>query len=199
MSQKFNGNDIFAPFNGGLYDIGAYDDDRAMQIDESKENILQEFKREYEDTIRDTLASAGVHYIGLAYYSPKFYNFATDSIDLECDIVDTVKLVEALKAKREAIQSALDANKSYDGYMAMTPDTFDEVIQEAERGHLNIMAVTVLLSGIPFADFDIYEYLIYEYACEVCEKIHGDYEYYSEEDQAIITACIAKNAQTITK
>ena len=34
--MKYNGNDVFAPFNAGLYGVDE-DSDRALQYDESKE------------------------------------------------------------------------------------------------------------------------------------------------------------------
>lgn len=75
MSQKYNGNDIFAPFNGGLYDIDAYDTDRSMQYEESKESIVHAFKSEYEDIIRGTHAYVCEEcpFIAFEYYTDKDY------------------------------------------------------------------------------------------------------------------------------
>lgn len=195
--MKYNGNDVFKPFNAGLYGIDDSDSDRSMQWQESKDAILEAFKREYAQQITDALALAGIKYIGLEYYSPRFYNYSTDSIDLECEIVDAGKCREAVLAKREVIEKGLRANVSYDGYMARTVDTFEEVLEGIEKDDLDIIALTVLLSGIDFTDAQemMYEVLVYDYPCEKCDRIHSELENESEENAKIIQDCIAKDAK----
>lgn len=188
--MKYNGNAVFSPFNAGLYGIDDGDSDRSMQWSESKEEILRAFKREYETQIKDALDTAGLEYVGLEYYSPRFYNFETDSIDLELQVRDEAKLRAALEKRKEKILAAMKANKSYDGYMAFTADKWEDVIDR--YGDPDILAVRAFLSGIDFEDATeriVYENLVYEYPCEHCDRIHAEYDNESDEDKAKIDAC----------
>ncbi len=188
--MKYNGNDVFTPFNAGLYGYDS-DSDRSLQYEDTKETILSEFKREYEKEITDTLAAAGIKYIGLSYFSPREYNFMTDSIDLEIEIVDKTLLIAALNANRPAIEKAMSENKSYDGYMALTADTWDEMIEKIDARGLDIIALTVLLSGIDFDPDLIHEWIVWEYQCDDCKLIHADIEYMSDDDKMIVAHCEA--------
>lgn len=186
MKKIYNGNDIFAPFNAGLYGYGDYDTDRSFQFDESKTEILAAFRGEYEEAIRDALASAGIEYKGLSYYSPKYYNFSTDSIDLALELVDVEKYHAALEPHRALVQKLLDENESYDGYMALTSDHFEEA-----RDNFEPPCIQALLSGIDFENFDINEHIAYAYPCESCELIHEDIEYMDDKETATVKKCEA--------
>ncbi len=195
MSQKYDGNAIFAPFNAGLYGIDADDSDRSMLYQESKDSILAAFRAEFEPAITSALAEAGIRFVNLAYWSPREYNFANDSIDLEIEIEDETKLRAALEAHKPAILEAMASNKSYDGYFATTADKWEDVLNH--RG-LDILAVKVLLSGIEFPEFEwLYEHLEYEYACEKCELFHDQREDYPEDWQSKIDACIADSKKAL--
>lgn len=182
-TKTYNGNDLFHPFNAGLYGYDE-DSDRSMQNEESKASILSAFKGEYEDEIREALAIAGIRLDGFAYYSPREYNFATDSIDLTITLEDEGKYIEATNARRAEIQAMLDANRSYDGYMALTSDTFEEA-----RDRMELPVIRALLAGIDFEEFDIDEHIEYAYPCEHCDLIHEDREYMDAEDLAKVEEC----------
>lgn len=188
MQKTYNGNDVFAPFNAGLYGIDD-DPDCSLLVDESKASILAGFEAEYKPAIVKALADAGIEYIGLEYYSPRFYNYATDSIDLKIEVINEAKLKAALLAKREEITEALAANKASDGYMPLTADSFEEVLAGLQDP--DIIAITAILAGIPFADFDIYDSLEWDYPCENCGRIHSEKEYEEPEDATRIEACEA--------
>jgi len=183
--ETYNGNDIFAPFNAGLYGI---DDngERSLDEDASKISILAGFKEEYRKDIEEALKSAGLALVKLEYYSPKFYNFATDSLDITISLENQEAYLSACEKVREDIQARLDANKSYDGYMALTADTFEEAVEKHQTP-----VITALLAHIDFSGFDKYDYLEWNYACEACELIHEDKEYLTDEEVATITACEA--------
>ena len=189
--MKYNGNDVFTPFNAGLYGIDEGDSDRAMQWQESKDSILDAFRREYEKQITDALAAAGIKYIGLEYYSPKFYNFETDSIDLECEVADANMLMAYIGKNAEAITAKLKANKAYDGYTPTTASSLDELKNDIKWNDVDITAITQILSGIDFEDFDLYDHLEYDYPCETCTWIHSERDNYDAETQKIIDACTA--------
>lgn len=190
MEKKtYNGNDIFEPFNAGLYGYGDDDGDRSFQFDTSKEAILDAFKSEYEDEIREALEKAGLKFESLEYYSPKYYNFSTDSIDLALSVVDEEKYKAAMQPLRDRVQAALDANESYDGYMALTSEGFTEAVDRMEAP-----CIQALLAGIAFEEFDINEHIDYAYPCESCELIHEDIEYMDADDTAKVKACEEKEA-----
>ena len=102
----YNGNDIFVPFNGGLYGIDESDSDRSMQLAESKDSILEAFKREFEVPIKEKLASAGLELESFEYWSPREYNFLTDSIDLAITVKDEDAFRAAMEPLRAKVQAA---------------------------------------------------------------------------------------------
>ena len=153
METTYNGNDVFAPFNAGLYGY------HEINFDESKEEILSEFKKEFENDIVKRLAEFGLEYVGLKYWSPREYNFKTDSIDLTLKISNEQLLKEKLETIRPQICQAMKDNKSYDGYIATTTDDWEEII---DRGQLSILAVTEILKSIDFSEFEITDCLVWE-------------------------------------
>ncbi len=191
--SKYNGNDIFKPFNAGLYGIDG-DEYQSLQYEDTKSNILSEFKREYEKDIIAALSAAGLKYIGLEYWSPREYNFATDSIDLELEVENEALLLKALEQHRPAIEKAMADNKSYDGYMALTADSWNKQLEKATGGRgPDILAVTAILSGIEFDPELLHEWIVWEYQCDDCKLIHADAaEYYDESDKKTVADCEAK-------
>lgn len=171
METTYNGNDIFAPFNAGLY---GYDD---INWDESKENILEEFTKEFEIQIRNKLTEFGLEFVKLKYHSPKYYNYNTDSIDLTLKINDQQILREKLETIRPQFIQAMKDNKAYDSYMPLTTDDWEEII---DKGQLSILAVTEILKPINFSRFDISELLVWDYnealtcANEECNELQGE-------------------------
>lgn len=184
----YNGNHVFAPFNAGLYGIDEGDSESSLQNEESKEAVLAAFKARFEKEITEALAKAGIEYVSLNYYSPRYYNFETDSIDLTISAdVDMDAYKAALEPLREKVQKRLDENKSYSGYMSHTSATFEEA-----RDNFEVPCIAALLAGIDFEDFDIYDHLVYAYPCEECGLIHEDVDYMDEEDTAKVKACELK-------
>lgn len=183
---KYNGNDIFTNFDAGLYGIHDYED-CTVDIENSKIDILEAFKKEFETDIAEKLANAGLKLENLEYYSPKFYNYATDSIDIAVSLENEKLLLEYINNNTAMIQKILDSNKSYNGYIALTPDDITGVYN---NGDIDISLITAILSNIDFSDFDIYEYLVINYPCETCELVHEDVEWFDSEDTAKAKACL---------
>jgi hypothetical protein len=69
----YNGNDIFYPFNAGLYGI---DDD--FDFDKSIQSIMNGFIAEYQKQITDTLHKSGLKFVSLKWFFPKEYNYMTN-------------------------------------------------------------------------------------------------------------------------
>ena len=187
--MKYNGNDIFAPFNAGLYGIDS-DEYQSLQYEESKETILADFRHEYEEEITKALANVGITYVGLSYYSPRFYNYSTDSIDLECEVSDKEKLLVFMRTNAKEIDNDLVKNVSYDGYIALTKDTYAEAVEAVENGEaVDTIVMSKILSSIDFEEFDIYDSMCWGYQCDECQLIHEDIEYMSDEDKETMQKC----------
>ena len=187
--MKYNGNDIFAPFNAGLYGADS-DEYQSLQYEESKKTILADFKSEYEEEIKKALANVGITYVGLSYYSPRFYNYSTDSVDLECEVSDKEKLLAFMRTNAKEIDSDLAKNVSYDGYIALTKDTYAEAIEAVENGEaVDIIVMSKILSSIDFEEFEIYDSMCWAYQCDECKLIHEDIDYLSDEDKETMQKC----------
>jgi hypothetical protein len=167
MKQVFtyNGNDIFGELNFGLY---GWED---IDFIESKKEILHNFSYQYKDKIAETLAKYGMKFKKLKWFSPRQYNFMTDSIDLELKVVDKKRLIQAVIDKQEDILAKLRENKSYDGYMALTASSIEEVIDDINEGKgLDTIALRVLLGDIDFSDFRIEDYIVFEAVDDIVES-----------------------------
>jgi len=146
--MKYNGRTLYKELNFNLYG-------EEVAFNNSKESILRAFKSEYETIISMDLQLAGLELVKLEYYSPKFYNYEGDSIDPEIEVVDQAKLDTYIKNNTAGIQALLDANKSYDGYIALTPDTVEDINNDEL-----MIVIQHIFNGIDFSDFDIYDHMI---------------------------------------
>jgi len=149
----YNGASIFKKdFN--LY---GYED---IDQEESQKKILYAFESAYQEEIESTLARAGIEFVKLDYYSPKAYNFEGDSIDLYATIKDRKILESYIKTNEQELQKMLDDNKSYDGYMALTPDTVEELL--AEVNEVSIIVVQHILKDIDTENFEVSDHFHYD-------------------------------------
>jgi len=99
----------------------------------------------------------------LVYFSPREYNFDTDSIDLVITIKDKNKLKNAIIEMKDAINKALDKNKSYDGYMALTVSNVDEELEKTKKKDYEVDIIVLReLLDLDCNDFNIKEYFIME-------------------------------------
>jgi len=139
--NKYVCNTIFGDFN--LY---GFED---LDFEKSKVAILDAFRLEYEDIIKKRLNSVGCKLLKLGYYSPKYYNFESDALSLDLSITNKDKLINYIKSNSEAITERLNANKSYDGYIATTSEDIKEVIFNIKNSaDLDIMVLSVLFKDI---------------------------------------------------
>ena len=152
---------IYKNVNFGLY---GYDD---IDFKESKKEILEAFKDQYEAEIKKRLKKVGLKLVGFDYYSPREYNFTTDNIDTIINVIDKNKLKRAILKKKAIINKRLYANNSYDGYIATTIGDVEEALEELKKGILepDIIVIQELLD-LDCSDFKIYEYFINEEGIE---------------------------------
>lgn len=150
---RFDGTSIFGNFS--LYNILETEDEslfeEGLEVDfeETKRSILKDFKQQFEKQIKEILEKNGLQYEGLVYFSPRQYNFEGDSIDLRISIKNKAKVKDFIKQNETEIQKELDNNKSYDGYMALTPDFVNEIYEELdENNDIDIMVLVVMFKEI---------------------------------------------------
>ena len=154
----------------GLY---GYED---IQFDESKEEILENFKDEYEDQIKEALKSIGIYLKDIQTYSPKAYNFENDTIDLQIYAdIDKTLFKEAILKHKEDIQKDLNANKSYDGYIALTVKTIDEELENLDKLDYEpdiIVLISILNKLVDTSSFEYTDYLVFEQLeyCDTCKR-----------------------------
>lgn len=169
----YDGNAVFAVPDGfGLY---GHDD---IDFDATKAEIEHGFKKEYESQIKSALAKVGIAYVGMDYFSPREYNFDTDSLDLRIRVKDKGKFRKAIVENRASIQKNLDKNKSYDGYMATTVRSVDFELERLDKDIKlrlsdsryegdeyepdTIVLAVILNKRVDFSGFDKYDYFVYE-------------------------------------
>ena len=98
------------------------------------------------------------------YYSPKYYNYETDSLDIHVEVVNKEKLKPFIEKYSDEIQQALDSNKSYDGYMALTVNSVSQEIENMSKDDYtpDPIVLGVILNHLIDIDFYYVDYLIYE-------------------------------------
>lgn len=165
MSQtlKQNKTEVYAGkiFNitFGLY---GYDD---INNEETKNEIKHNFENQFKTQLENTLKTIGLKYIDLEYYSPKYYNYENDSLDLEIEVLNKDIFKTYILKFQNEINDALRLNKSYDGYMALTVADINEELNNLSKENYSpdiIVLSTILKQFIDFSRFDINDYLIYE-------------------------------------
>lgn len=178
---SYSGDKLFGDIRFGLY---GYED---IDFEQSKEAIQFAFEKDYKKKISDTLEKYGMKLIKFEWWSPREYNFMTDSLDPEIEIVDKDKLLAAINDNADKIQASLDTNKSYDGFIATTAENVGEVMANIGNGRgLDLMALKALLSEIDFSDFDLDEHLVRE---EVCQKCGGELVQKGEDAVTVCSEC----------
>ena len=195
MKKTYNGSDIFVPYNFGLYGIDDYNTDSSLRYQESKDAIRDAFITEHGDEITTTLASYGLSPTLYQYYSPKFYNFATDSLDLTVEVTNPELYIIATEAPdfKARVQALCDANKSYDGYTALTADDATESINKMDTCTMQAILAPIFKDITDDnASYLLNDNLQWNYACDRCNLIHEDMEYYgSDEEKATVKECKA--------
>lgn len=130
----------------GTYIIGNFNlqmlsEEENINFEESKKNILSVFIKKYFKIIDKMLKVGGLKLVNLNYYSPHYYNYRGDSIDLIIKVVNKNKLKSYIEEHKKEIQKLLDSNKSYDGYISLTANCVNEI----DLDNPDIMVLVLLL------------------------------------------------------
>jgi len=146
--------------NFGLYQF------ENIKFRASKRFILNGFKLTYQDVIKQALLNIGIKFMGFKYYSPNTYNFSNDTLDLIIsNHVNKALLKKTIINFKDKIQKALDTNKSYDGYMALTVDSVNNELENLKKSFykIDVLVLTTILNGlVDTSDFDYTEFIEYE-------------------------------------
>lgn len=138
---QYNGNHLY----GCSFNLYNYE---GIDFEASKTAIEKAFIEKYQSTLVLKLIWAGCRFKGLKWYSPIYYNFEGDSLDLLVEIIDQKMLISVVGTLSVMIEKRLYDNKSYDGYTARTAQDVQQVVVDIERGEgLDIIALSVILDS----------------------------------------------------
>lgn len=160
MIAQYVGNDVFKGINFNLY---PFED---INYSETKENLLEGFRKEFEKDLTESLDKIGLKYKGLKWFSPSQYNYQGDSIDLRAELTNKKKLITTILENHYQIDRKLAENKSYDGYIALTiDDCYQEIaaLLDGKRDVDTIVLRELLSTTIDFKQrFVVEDYFVYE-------------------------------------
>jgi len=176
MNTTYKGSDLFG-IDFCLYGL------EDINFKESKEEIQNAFVTNYEFSIKTELAKIGFELVKFNYFSPMYYNYQGDSLDIEINLINPSLLTNYAKYIAEyefGIDELLKENQSSDGYMARTvrscTEELNNIIQEGKDFVPDIIILKCYLEqNIDFSDFDIHEFFVYEdEKCYICNQIQDD-------------------------
>ncbi len=164
--QTYDGNSLYNQTNDQKINFGLYGLDD-IKFNASKSNIAKAFKLCYANLIKEALESINLKYHGMKYYSPTYYNYSTDSLDLVISMPknwDAKKYFQFIDTNAEQVKEHLEANTSYDGYMAMTKDSIADEKESYLHDPLTFTPDIIILSFylnslIDFSDFEASEFI----------------------------------------
>lgn len=133
-------------------------------IDEYKKGIGEVATGELKDSeVVKALAKYGIKFIDAVMFTPKYYNFDSDSIDLNLE-ADIDKVASKLKKLKPHLDHYFKEVKqsSYDGFMSLEKDCFDELDLNDGRDYYAILYAILKAEGIDREDCEqeLYEEIV---------------------------------------
>ena len=159
---QYSGNDLFKIKNNSHFGLYTYED---LNFNETKDEVLQNFKENFESNLKKVLKKIGLKYSGLIYYSPKYYNYDNDSVDLNLRVINKNLFKKYILKFKKEIDLNLNKNNSYDGYTALTISNYKSEIENLNNSNYEpdiLILKTILNSLIDFSNFNICDYMVYE-------------------------------------
>lgn len=158
----YDGNGLYNGLNFGLYGCDDVKNPKsAMKL--IKTNFINEFKQD----IKQSLDNIGLKYKSMNYYSPIYYNYTDDSLDLNVVINDISKYKKAIQLYSRWINELLSTNQSSDVYIATTILSVDDELLSIESKKDNFKPDILIINFFlnkdikTFKDFNITEYLTF--------------------------------------
>lgn len=157
----------FKTEEGNTLHFGLYGYDDIVFV-ETKTNILNNLQRNHLKNLKKLFSTKGLTLQDLTYYSPRAYNFENDNIDLKISIHNKKKLLAYIEAHKEALQKALSANKSYDGYTALTASSVQEITEDIQnKDDVDIMVINLITAEYPLSqEEDFNDLLVFDETIE---------------------------------
>jgi len=117
----------------------------------SQKIVVKEIKnKQIAESLKNTLNILGLKFKKLSIYNPNTYNYSTDSIDLTIyNSINKQKLKKAILKYSEEINKELQKNKSYDGYIALSPKNINEELENlnTKKGYsVNCLVLFALIN-----------------------------------------------------
>ena len=141
-------NTNLIPIFGGTYntewEVYEIDDDnQELDLDYKFEDLMKSILKAYQDQsylIEAELKDLGIDFLSnikfISTYSPREYNFETDSINFECEVDENKLLRKIGEIDNEEFRKFLDDNFSdRDGFMSFTPNTIDKLVKAIADGN----------------------------------------------------------------
>lgn len=159
------------------------DNGNILYAEYNPKELIAEIAKEYQYHKDEILEALNIDWIlditfTGAFFSPREYNFMTDSLDFNL-IIDRDKLLKYLttiKNNKDLATFLIDHYRSRDGFISYTPDNIEELIEEiVNEGDSEDQAISALINYLIDTDaiYDL-EYQIYEdWSCNG----YGDLEY----------------------
>jgi len=124
-----------------VYEID--DDNQELDLDYKFEDLMKSILKAYQDQsylIEAELKDLGIDFLSkikfISTYSPREYNFETDSINFECEVDENKLLRKIGEIDNEEFRKFLDDNFSdRDGFMSFTPNTIDKLVKAIADGN----------------------------------------------------------------
>jgi len=137
-------------------------------------NIVRSELKPFNTRIKAIGLKIGVEILGYEIHCPRCYNHEVDSLDLKVgEHYDKSKLKAQINTFRAEIDSKLKANKSYDGYLALTVSSVNEELEdlESEDYSIDVLVLKTLIDCLDSELSDDFTDLIRDsivlYDCEV--------------------------------
>jgi len=127
-------------------DFNLYNNE-GLNYNKTKEAIMYNMNRKHLGPMRVLFAKAGLTLKKFQWYSPNAYNYSGDGVDLVISVSDRELLKRFIIHHSKEIQTMLDANTSYDGYMATTSSDIKEIIEKIDKDFdIDIMVISFIQS-----------------------------------------------------
>lgn len=135
--------------DGKALSFNLYGEDE-IDFDDTKRSFMDNMNEKHFSNLRKNFHQAGLKLHGFKWFSPKFYNYQGDSIDVVVSVNDRKRLISFISNYSNDIQKMLNGNSSYDGYMALTATTVTEIIENIESNFdVDIMVINFLTLNYP--------------------------------------------------
>ena len=112
-----------------------------------KKYVISELNR---INFKSEMEKIGLKYEKISYNIVISYNYNNfSSIDIHISVTDIDKLINAMSKHENEINELLAKNKSYDGYISLTPVNFANAIYELkEKKEIDIISLSVIIRDI---------------------------------------------------